>query len=209
MRACLSSFTRCALVAAVAATMLIVRALPAGARPAGASCMAAYVIGAEDVLEIAVWNNTTITRTVPVRPDGRISLPLLDDVSAAGLTPAQLREKLTGALAAYIPAPSVSVIVREIHSFKVTVIGQVKTPGRYELKGRATVLDLLAMAGGLTEYASRGRITILRQEGAETLRLRFRYEDLASDDGGKGGRPGPDPLQENFCVKPGDIILVP
>jgi polysaccharide export outer membrane protein len=99
--------------------------------------------------------------------------------------------------------------VREIHSFKVTVIGQVKTPGRYELKGRATVLDLLAMAGGLTEYASRGRITILREEGAETLRLRFRYEDLASDAGGKGGRPGPDPVQENVCVKPGDIILVP
>ena len=209
MRACLSSFARCALVAAVAATVLAVRALPAEAQPADGSCVAAYVIGAEDVLEIAVWNNTTITRTVPVRPDGRISLPLLDDVPAAGLTPAQLREKLTSALAAYIPAPSVSVIVREIHSFKVTVIGQVKTPGRYELKGRATVLDLLAMAGGLTEYASRGRIIVLRQEGAETLRLRFRYESLANDDGGKGGKPGTDPVQENFCVKPGDIILVP
>ena len=203
MRACLSSFARSALVAAVAATMLTVRALPAGARPAGASCMAAYVIGAEDVLEIAVWNNTAITRAVPVRPDGRISLPLLDDVPAAGLTPAQLREKVTSALAAYIPAPSVSVIVREIHSFKVTVIGQVKTPGRYELKGRATVLDVLAMAGGFTEFASHGRIVVVREDAAQTLRLRFQYESLASDDVGKGGR------QENFCVKPGDIILVP
>jgi polysaccharide export outer membrane protein len=207
MRACISSFARCVLVAAFAATTLAARALPADPQPAAASCMAAYVIGPEDVLEIAVWNNTNITRTVPVRPDGRISLPLLDDVQAAGLTPAQLREKLTGALTPYIPAPSVSVIVREIHSFKVTVMGQVKTPGRYELKGRATVLDLLAMAGGFTEFASRGRIVVLRQEGAETVRLRFRYENLATDDGGKAGRP--DPVQENFCVKPGDIILVP
>jgi polysaccharide export outer membrane protein len=184
----------------MAATLLIVRTLSADAQAPAGSCVAAYVIGAEDVIEIAVWNNTTITRTVPVRPDGKISLPLLDDIPAAGLTTAQLREKLTSALTPYIPTPSVSVIVREIHSFKVTVIGQVRTPGRYELKGRATILDLLAMAGGLTEYASRDRITVLRQEGTETRRIRFRYESLANDDGGKG---------ENFCVTPGDIILVP
>jgi polysaccharide export outer membrane protein len=203
MHARLSSFARCALVAALATAPPAVRALSAEAPPAAGSCAAEYVIGAEDVLEIAVWNNTTITRTVPVRPDGRISLPLLDDVPAAGLTPAQLREKLSSALAAYMPTPSVSVIVREIHSFKVTVIGQVKTPGRYELKGRATVLDVLAMAGGFTEFASHGRIVVVREDAAQTLRLRFQYESLASDDVGKGGR------QENFCVKPGDIILVP
>ena len=200
MRAPTWSLARCAMFAAVAATVLAVRALSAEVQPSTGSCVAAYVIGAEDVLEIAVWNNTTITRTLPVRPDGKISLPLLDDVLAAGLTTAQLREKLTSALTPYIPAPSVSVIVREIHSFKVTVMGQVRTPGRYELKGRATVLDLLAMAGGLTEYASRDRIVVLRQEGAETRRIRFRYDSLTNDDGGKG---------ENFCVTPGDIILVP
>jgi len=91
------------------------------------------------VLDISVWKNTDISRTVPVRPDGRISLPLLNDLQAAGLSPMQLRDTLTKALAAFIPEPAVSVLVHEIHSFKVTVIGQVKTPGRYELKDRATV----------------------------------------------------------------------
>src|ERR1700758_253873 len=86
---------------------------------------ARYVIGPEDVLDVAVWNNDKITRTVPVRPDGKISLPLVNDVQAAGLTPMQLRDALTAALTAYMPSPAVSVIVREIHSFKVTVLGKV------------------------------------------------------------------------------------
>src|SRR5947208_793352 len=120
------------------------------------SCPAEYVIGPEDVLDVAVWGNAEITRTVPVRPDGKISLPLLNDIQAAGFTPMQLRDRLTRALTAYIPTPAVSVIVREVHSFKVTVIGKVKTAGRYEVKDRPTVLDVLALAGGLTEFASRG-----------------------------------------------------
>src|SRR6266516_2638912 len=126
-----------------------------GPRPEPTHEQGDYRIGPEDVLDVAVWNNTDITRTVPVRPDGKISLPLLNDVEAAGLTPMQLRERLTHSLAGYIPAPTVSVIVREVHSFKVTVIGEVKTPGRYELKSRSTVLDVLAMAGGLTQFAAR------------------------------------------------------
>jgi polysaccharide biosynthesis/export protein len=170
------------------------------------TCAAEYVIGQEDVLEISVWNNTAVTRTVPVRPDGKISLPLVDDVQAAGLTPMQLRERLIKALTAYIPAPSVSVIVREVHSVKVTVIGQVKTPGRYELKDRATVLDLLAMAGGLTEYAVRDRIAVLRQDGETTRRIRFPYENLVSNNGWKNEARS---AQENLCLRPGDIILVP
>src|SRR5712692_6428234 len=96
--------------------------------------VAEYLIGPEDVLDIAVWNNTDISRTVPVRPDGKISLPLLNDVQAAGLTPMQLRDVLIKLLTSYIATPTLSVIVREVHSFKVTVIGEVKTPGRYELK---------------------------------------------------------------------------
>jgi len=124
-------------------------------------CPAEFVIGTEDVLDVAVWGNPDITRTVPVRPDGKISLPLLNDVQAAGFTPMQLRDNLTAALTAFIPAPAVSVIVREVHSFKVTVIGKVKAAGRYEVKDRPTVLDVLALAGGLTEFASK--------------RLRFRH----------------------------------
>jgi len=162
-----------------------------------------YVVGPEDVLDIAVWNNPDVTRTVPVRPDGMISLPLLNDVHAAGLTPMQLRDALARLLASYIPNPTISVIVREVHSFKVTVIGEVKTPGRYELKSRATVLDVLAIAGGLSEFAARSRIVVLRQEGGATREIPFAFDKLATRGGAKAGG------QENFCVQPGDIIVVP
>jgi polysaccharide biosynthesis/export protein len=163
---------------------------------------AGYAVGPEDVLEIAVWNSTEISRTVPVRPDGRISLPLLNDVQAAGLTPEALRDLLAKSLAEYIPRPIVSVIVREIHSVKVTVIGEVKTPGRYELRSRATVLDVLAMAGGLSQYAARGRITILRRDGEGVRELSYDFDKITVRGGGKAA-------QDNFCVEPGDIILVP
>ena len=152
-----------------------------------------YIIGPEDILDISVWDNEQISRTVPVRPDGRISLPLLNDVHAAGLTPMRLRDVLTALLVPYMPVTSVSVIVREVHSFKVTVLGEVKTAGRYDLKSPSTVLDLLAMAGGLTEYASRSRIVVLRREGTCRRQIPFTF----------------DKLQDNFDVQPDDIILVP
>jgi polysaccharide biosynthesis/export protein len=180
--------------------------LGAASRPAASQDVdtaVEYAIGPEDVLDIAVWNNTEISRTVPVRPDGRISLPLLNDIQAAGLTPLQLKDVLVTALGTYIPQPNVSVIVREIHSFKVTVIGEVKTPGRYELRSRTTVLDVLAMAGGLGQYASRNRITVLRREGGKPLELAYDYDKVASRTGGKPA------AQDNFCVQAGDIILVP
>src|SRR6059036_3161523 len=139
-----------------------------------------YRIGPEDVLDIAVWNNTAISRTVPVRPDGRISLPLLNDVQAAGLTPMQLRDALNKKLAEYIPTPEVSVVVREVHSFKVSVIGEVKRPGRHELKGRATVLDVLALAEGFGEFTARGRIVVIRQDGRQIL---FNYNKVVSSNG--------------------------
>jgi polysaccharide export outer membrane protein len=177
--------------------------VPAAETPQNNAPVAEYVVGPEDVLDIAVWNNPDITRTVPVRPDGMISLPLLNDVHAAGLTPMQLRDALARLLASYIPNPTVSVIVREVHSFKVTVIGEVRTPGRYELKSRATVLDVLAIAGGLTEFAARSRIVVLRQESGATREMPFAFDKRASKSGGKAG------AQENFCVQPGDIIVVP
>jgi polysaccharide export outer membrane protein len=159
-----------------------------------------YVIGPGDLLEVAVWDNTVVSRTVPVRPDGKISLPLLHDVQAAGLTPMQLTECLNTALVRYIETPAVSVIVREVHSFKVSVLGEVKTPGRFELTGRTTVLDALAMAGGLNEFADRGRIVILRREGMITRQIPFAYDRLTPGNGSKG--------QENFFVQPADIVLV-
>jgi polysaccharide export outer membrane protein len=173
------------------------------AQPQDEEGAAEYLIGPEDVLDIAVWNNTDISRTVPVRPDGKISLPLLNDVQAAGLTPMQLRDVLIKLLTSYIPAPTLSVIVREVHSFKVTVIGEVKTPGRYEIRSRSTVLDVLAMAGGLTQYAARDRIVVLRDEAGKARGVPFPLDKLPTKNGGKAGG------QMNFCVSPGDIIMVP
>ena len=157
-----------------------------------------YRIGPEDVLDIAVWHNEAMSRTVPVRPDGKISLPLLNEVQAAGLTPMQVRDALSKKLEEYMPNPEVSVIVKEVHSFKVSVVGEVKRPGRHELKSRATVLDVLAMAEGLGEFAARGRIFILRREGNTVKRIPFNYNKVVSEDG-----------VENILLQPGDIIVVP
>jgi polysaccharide biosynthesis/export protein len=171
----------------------------------------AYVIGPEDVLDISVWDNMEISREVPVRPDGKISLPLVNDVQAAGLTPMQLREALTTLLVPYIPIPAVSVIVREVNSVKVTVLGEVRTPGRYNVRSRSTVLDLLAMAGGLTEYAARGRIVVLRRDGTGRRQLPFAFDKLTPKQAtnGHGAAADPDTAQSNFDVQPDDIILVP
>ncbi|HEV8441353.1 MAG TPA: polysaccharide biosynthesis/export family protein [Methylomirabilota bacterium] len=158
-----------------------------------------YQIGPEDVLDIAVWNNTSLSRTTPVRPDGKISLPLLNDVQAAGLTPMQLREVITKKLTEYMPNPEVSVIVREVNHFKVSVLGEVKKPGRYDLKGQTTVLDAIALAGGLNDFAARSRITILRNNGSSTSRIPVNYNKIFS----AGSE------QENLVLQPGDIVLVP
>jgi polysaccharide export outer membrane protein len=158
-----------------------------------------YKIGPEDVLDISVWNNTAVSRTVPVRPDGKISLPLLNDVQAAGLTPMQLRDTLTKKLAEYVPNPEVSVIVREVRSFTVSVIGELRNPGRYELRSRTTVLDVLARAGPFSDFASRTRIFVLRLNGATMKRIPFNYSKVIAADG----------EAENFFLEPGDIVVVP
>jgi polysaccharide export outer membrane protein len=158
-----------------------------------------YRIGPEDTLLVTVWKNDAITRTVPVRPDGMISLPLLQDVKAAGLTPVELREALAKKLAEYIPSPEVSVIVSDVRSFRVSVIGEVAKPARYELKSWTTVLDVLALAGGFNEFAKRSRVVILRPNGKAMKRIPFDYNKVIS----AGGE------QENFYLRPGDIVLVP
>jgi polysaccharide export outer membrane protein len=173
--------------------------------PAG-NCDGAYVIGPDDVLDVSVWGNTEISRTAPVRPDGRISLPLVNDVEAAGLTPMELRAVITKALLPYMKDPAVSVLVRDVRSVKVTVIGQIKAPGRYELKDRATVLDVLALAGGLTEFADRGGIVVLRQDAGATRKIPFAYDKLMARPGRNGSE---DSGALNFCVRAGDVILVP
>ena len=156
-----------------------------------------YKIGPEDVLDISVWKNAELSRTVPVRPDGRVSLPLVNDIQAAGLTPSRLRQELTRRLSEYVPAPEVAVIVREVHSAKVSVVGAVRSPGRYEVRSPATVLELIALAQGFTDFASRDRIVVLRQN-ATPARITFNYGKITS-----GAE------QDNFFVQAGDIIVVP
>ena len=157
-----------------------------------------FRIGPEDVLDVQVWKNSELSRVVPVRPDGMISLPLVNDIRAAGLTPVELRQQITQRLSEFVPSPEVSVIVREVHSVKVAVLGAVRMPGHYEVNSSATVLDLIARAQGLTEFADRGRIVILRQNGKATTRIPFNYRRVAEGT-----------EQDNFTVQPGDIIVVP
>lgn len=158
-----------------------------------------YRIGPEDSLSISVWKNEALSRTVPVRPDGMISLPLVNDVQAGGKTPMELRDILVQKLSEYLPNPEVSVIVAEVKSFKVSVIGEVTKPARYELKSWTTVLEALSLAGGFTTFASRNRIIILRPEGKTMKRISFNYNKLVA----AGSE------QEDFYLRPGDIILVP
>lgn len=157
-----------------------------------------YRIGPEDVLAISVWNNPAMSREVPVRPDGMISLPLVDDVKAAGLTPMQLREMLVRKLSDYVPRPAISVIVTDVRSFKVSVLGEVVNQGRFELKSGATILDVIALAGGFTEFAARNRIVVFRLDGERRVRIPFNYNDVVE------GRN-----VELLALQPGDIIIVP
>lgn len=173
---------------------LVLCSVAVGQEPAAVADVQEYRIGIDDVLDVAVWNVAELQKTVPVRPDGKISLPLVNDVVAAGLTPMELREQLTSKMAAFVQTPDVSVVVREIRSLKVSVIGQVRTPGRYDIKGPATVLDALALAGGLTEFAGRRKIVVLRA----AQRLHFNYDAAVS----KGAK-------NNLLIKPGDVVVVP
>ncbi len=158
-----------------------------------------YVIGTDDVLAIVFWELPTHGAEVVVRPDGKITLPLLNDVQAAGLTPDQLRLGVTAAAAKFIREPSVSVIVKQINSRKVFVSGQVAKPGTYALTAPTTVLQLLALAGGPTDFAKKKKIAVMRTEDGQTRRITFNYNDVLN---GKN-------LDQNILLKPGDTVVVP
>jgi polysaccharide export outer membrane protein len=158
-----------------------------------------YILQPGDVIEVLVWKNPDLSRTVVVRPDGQISLPLLNEVSAAGRTALELRDDLAQRLTEYVSLNEVSVIIEEVRSVAVSVLGEVRQPGRYPLPSRTTVLDALAMAGGLTEFASCSGITVIRYDGHHTIRLPFSYKKATSPEG----------MDENFLVHAGDIIVVP
>ena len=158
-----------------------------------------YVIGAEDVLEIAVWQNQDLSRTVTVRPDGKISLPLVHDIQAAGLTPDELKQALTRSLRPYMDAPNVTVIVQQINSWRIFVQGEVRTPGVYPIKSRTTLSQAIALAGGFTEFARKGKIKILRRKNGRTETISVNYNRIVSD-----------PRSElDIYLKPGDTVIVP
>ena len=159
-----------------------------------------YVIGSDDVLSINVWREPELTRLVPVRPDGKISLPLVGDVEAAGLSTTQLQAALAQKLKNFVENPEVTVIVQEIRSLKFNVIGEVLRPGSYPLTKSLTVLDGLAAAGGFRDFAKMNKIYILRQrpDGTST-RVAFHYKDVI-----KGKKS-----EENIALQSHDTIVVP
>jgi polysaccharide export outer membrane protein len=159
-----------------------------------------YVIGAEDVLTIVFWREKDLSMdAATVRPDGMITLPLLNDLHAAGLTPDQLRERIQAAASKYVTDPSVTVAVQAIRSRKVFITGQIAKPGQYLLTAPTTVMQLIATAGGLNEFAEADRILVMRTEGGKQISKRFNYEDV------QRGRN----LNQNIELMPGDTIIVP
>lgn len=160
---------------------------------------AKFVIGVGDVLSITFWREQNLSGDVVVRPDGRISLPLLNDIQAAGSTPEQLAASLASAAVKFVDDPDVSVIVKEIHSRKVYLVGQVATPGAVTLTGDMNVLQLLAVGGGLLEYADRNHILITRTENKQEKRFKFNYDDVLK---GKN-------LRQNIVLQSGDTVVVP
>jgi len=177
---------------------------PAGGRQAAGTASTGmpistdYTIGPDDVLGIVFWRDADMTQDVTVRPDGNITLPLIRDIQAAGLKPEQLREIITKAAAKFIADPNVTVVVRQINSRNVFITGQVARPGPYPVSGQMTVLHLIAIAGGLTEFANDKDIRINRFEGGQTKSLKFNYREVAE---GKK-------LEQNVVLKPGDTVMV-
>jgi polysaccharide export outer membrane protein len=159
-----------------------------------------YVIGPDDVLNVNVWEEPEFSQTVPVRPDGKISLPLVGDVVASGLTPKQLEASIKAPLGNFVSSPAVTVIVHEVKSRRVTVAGQVAKPGSYVLQTPMTALDAIAQAGGPLEYAKLKSIYVLRTGSTgQPIRLRFNYKDVIN------GRN----LSQNVQLEPHDTVVVP
>jgi polysaccharide export outer membrane protein len=160
-----------------------------------------YIIGAEDVLDITVWRNADLSKTVQVRPDGRVSMPIIRDITAVGKTPTQLAEEMTNKLKEYVQNPVVAVSLKEVNSYNIFLLGEVAHPGRYPLKSKTTLLQGITIAGGFTPIAARNQIVIFRfTESAPGIkRLTASYDEIVL----RGG------IAENFELKSGDTVVVP
>lgn len=169
------------------------------AQSKGVQTPADYVIGAGDVLSIVFWRDTDLSGEVTVRPDGKITVPLLKDIAAAGLTPGELEKALQETAGRFVQDPNVTVVVRQIHSRNVFITGNVARAGSYPLNAPTSVLQLIAIAGGLLEYADAGGILIMRTEGGRPSTFKFNYKDVSK---GKA-------LAQNIQLRPGDTVIVP
>ena len=157
-----------------------------------------YRLGPEDVIGVMVWKQPDLSTSVVVRPDGKISLALLGELEATGKTSLQLQEEITKRLRQYVSDPMVNVVVNEINSPKISVLGQVRKPDRYHIKQRLTVLDAIALAGGFTDFAKRDKVTIIRNSGPDKIRIQVNLRQVVQDDRG-----------EVYYIEPLDTIYVP
>ena len=163
-----------------------------------------FLLGPEDVLEITVWRNQDLSRQTVVRPDGMVSMPLIGDVQASGMTATQLAAKIADRLKEFKESPAVSVSVKEVNSYNVFILGEVQKPGKYQLKSHTSVLQAIALAGGFTLYASKNKMQVVTSEAngdgrPHEIRIPVRYDELLSGKGERG----------NFVLKSGDIVVVP
>lgn len=156
-----------------------------------------YRVGREDVLDVSVWRDADLSRMVPVRPDGFISLPMVGEVKAEGKTPKELEQELREALKPYVQDPRVTVIVREVNAPRVFVTGEVTRPGSYPLRGNVSVLQAIALAGGFSDFANTGSIMVIRKDGKG---VPVNYADLVTSD---------DKARESVWLHPGDTVVVP
>jgi len=160
-----------------------------------------YLIGPEDVLEITVWRNADLSKVVAVRPDGKISLPLIGDVAAVGRTAVQLAEIISAQLKEYKENPQVSIVVKEVNSYAIYVLGEVTRPGKYPLKSKTTLLQAITIAGGFSPLAARNKLVVFRfgDSGEKDIKIKASYDDIILRDGST----------QNIELKPGDTLVVP
>jgi polysaccharide biosynthesis/export protein len=174
---------------------------PAPSAPAASAAgpSSSYVIGTEDVLTILFWGDKNMSGDVTVRPDGKISLPLINELPAVGLTPDQLRTSLMAAASKYLEDANATVVVKEIHSRNVFITGNVTKPGTFSLTSGMNVLQLIALSGGLLEYADAKGIVVIRTENGAEQYHKFNYKDVVKQKH----------TEQNIVLKPGDVVVVP
>jgi polysaccharide export outer membrane protein len=181
-------------------TMALLLACAPRGRPPNPATEEPFRIGREDVLDVSVWRDPELSRVVPVRPDGFISIPLAGEIQAAGKTPAELAEEIRVRLSPLVQEPRVTVMVREVNSARIYVTGEVARPGAYPLRGRVSVLQAIALAGGFTDFADHDGIVVIRKGTPGQGPIPVRYTELLSS------REGVDP---DLLLVPGDTVVVP